>query len=88
MNRNYEEEHVMGARIARVKSDIDRLLSGCENAPDIQYGWSGSSIDVYLTGGNWQIRTMIERHIEHSKMYRSVSIANNDPKKKISFYLN
>jgi len=85
-NSEYE---VMTARIARVERDLTKLLGKCcENAPDIKYGWSGSSIDVYLTGGNWQIRIMIERHIENSKMYRSVSIANNDPKKTISFYLN
>jgi len=87
MFNHYEEEKVMGARIQKVENTINKILEGCENCPEIQFGWSGSSIDVYLSGGNYQIRNLLESHFVNSKKYRSVSISNNDTKKTISFYL-
>jgi len=45
------------------------------------------SIDVYLSGGNYQIRNMIESHFANSRKYKGVESQNNDTKKRISFYL-
>jgi len=82
-----KEDEVMSARIARVKSVISKILDGCSNCPDIQFGWSGSLIEVYLDGGNYQIRNLIESHFVNSRRYKGVTIQNNDTKKRISFVL-
>jgi len=88
MFRNYEEENIMNARIQKVKSAISKILKDCVNElPEVQYGWSGSSIEVYLSGGNYQIRNLIESHFVNSRKYKGVEIQNNDTKKRISFVL-
>ena len=87
MFRN-EEEEVMGAKIQKVKSAINKILKDCVNElPEIQFGWSGSTIEVYLSGGNYQTRNVIENHFVHSKKYRGVEVSNNDTQKHISFTL-
>jgi len=87
MFRN-EEEEVMGAKIQKVKSAINKILKDCVNElPEIQFGWSGSTIEVYLNGGNYQTRNVIENHFVHSRKYKGVEVQNNDTKKLISFYL-
>jgi len=83
-----EEEKVMGVRIQKVKSTINKILKDCVNElPEIQFGWSGSVIEVYLSGGNYQTRNVIESHFANSKKYRNVTISNNDIEKHISFTL-
>jgi len=88
MFRNHEEERVMGARIQKVENIINKILKECTTTlPEVQYGWSGSCIEVYLSGGNYQIRNMIENHFVNNRKYKGVEIQNNDTKKKISFIL-
>jgi len=82
-----EEEKVMTSKIQKVKHTINKILEGCENCPEVQYGWSGMSIDVYLSGGSYQVRNMVESHFVYSRKYRGVEISNNDTKKRISFVL-
>ncbi|SPF51150.1 hypothetical protein SBF1_50034 [Candidatus Desulfosporosinus infrequens] len=83
------EDDVMFFKIAKVKAAISRVLDGCVNElPDIQFGWSGSVIEVYLSGGNYQVRNLIESHFVNSRRYKGVTITNNDTKKRISFILN
>jgi len=88
MFNHYEEEKVMGSQIQKVKYAINKILEGCVNEPpEVQYGWSGSVIEVYLIGGNYQVRNLLESHFVNSKKYRGVEVQNNDIKKHISFYL-
>jgi len=88
MYDHYDEEKVMGAQIQKVKNAINKILAECTTTlPEVQFGWSGMSIDVYLSGGNYQIRNMIESHFANSRKYKGVESQNNDTKKRISFYL-
>ena len=87
MFRNDEEE-VMGAKIQKVKYAINKVLEGCVNElPEVQFGWSGSTIEVYLFGGNYQTRNVIESHFVNSRKYRGVEVSNKDTEKRISFVL-
>ena len=82
------EDDVMFAKIAKVKATISKVLEGCSTTlPVINFGWSGSTIEVYLSGGSYQVRNLIESHFVNSKRYRGVTIQNNDTKKRISFIL-
>jgi len=83
-----DEEKVMGVKIQKVKSAISKVLEECVNElPEVQLGWSGSTIEVYLSGGNYQTRNVIENHFVNSRKYKGVEIQNNNTKKRISFYL-
>jgi len=82
------EDDVMFSRIAKVKAAISKVLEGCSTTlPAINFGWSGSTIDVYLDGGSYQVRNLIESYFVNSRRYKGVTIQNNDTKKRISFYL-
>jgi len=86
MNKEFE---VMGKQIEKVSKSVNKILSDCpeDKKPEVKYGWNGTSIDLYLDGGSYHVRNMVESHIVNSSKYRSVSISNNDTKKHLNFYL-
>ena len=73
--------------ISKVKAAINKVLDGCPNCPNVKFGWSGSVIEVYLDGGSYQVRNLIESHFVNSRRYKSVDVQNNDTRKRISFIL-
>jgi hypothetical protein len=84
-----DEYVTMTARINKVKLDIDKILDSIaeDNRPNIDYGWSGSSIDMYVTGGTYGARKAIEGHMLNSSKYSNVTMQNREALKRFNFYL-
>ena len=83
------EYETMTKQIEKVSKEVDKILNNCneEEKPKAEYGWSGTSIDLWITGGNYQIRKLVENHMINSSKYRSVTMQNYDTKKHFNFYL-